>query len=72
MKKFGIINRKKHQKKKEKMKHVSGKNCLCKGTIMKEHWGLYIWSMQEEKSSKDEVRERSQGHNKENYTDQVK
>lgn len=37
MKKFGIINRKKHQKKKEKMKHVSGKNCLCKGTIMKEH-----------------------------------
>ena len=47
MKKLGTINRKKHQKKKEKMKCVSGKNCLCKGITMKEHGGLYIWSRQE-------------------------
>ena len=57
MKKFVIINRKKHQKKKEKMKYVSGKNCLCQGIIMKGHRGLYIWSRQEEKSTKNEVRE---------------
>lgn len=71
MKKLGTINRKKHQKKKEKMKYVSGKNCLCKGITMKEHGGLYIWSRQEEESTQNEVREISQGYNMENYIDQV-